>query len=81
LNEALGEWYKDPWRLAGSSGRLIVNVKDREYYERRRAACLANAERARTPTIAKLHRDFAAHYEALLTSERSGTPARHSAML
>ena len=35
---------------------------DRDYLERRRDACLANAERAATPMIAKIHRDFAEHY-------------------
>jgi len=43
-----------------------MDNRDRDYYERRRNACLINAERARTPSIAKLHRDFAAHYARVL---------------
>ena len=39
-----------------------MNSQDRDYYERRRDSCLAKAERARTPMIARLHREFAAHY-------------------
>lgn len=46
-----------------------MDNRDRDYYERRRNACLVNAERARTPSIAKLHRDFAAHYASLLAGD------------
>ncbi|WCM26306.1 hypothetical protein NDN01_20215 [Sphingomonas sp. QA11] len=47
--------------------------QDRAYYERRRAASLANAERVRTPMIAKIHRDFAAHYATMLAARRDTT--------
>ena len=46
-----------------------MDNRDRDYYERRRSACLTNAERARAPSIAKLHRDFAAHYANMLAGE------------
>lgn len=46
-----------------------MNDWDRDYYERRRVAALANADRARTPMIAKLHLQFAAHYASLLAGE------------
>ncbi len=46
-----------------------MNDWDRDYYERRRVAAIANADRARTPSIAKIHRQFAAHYSSLLAGE------------
>jgi hypothetical protein len=53
-----------------------MNAQDRAYYERRRSACLANAERAGTPMIAKLHRDFAAHYAKMLGEGQASQPDR-----
>ena len=50
-----------------------MSSKDREYFERRRDACLVNAERARSPMIAKIHRDLAEGYAALLATEYSRT--------
>ncbi len=44
---------------------------DPEYLARRRDEALANAERAATPSIAKVHRDFAAHYAKELARVRS----------
>lgn len=43
-----------------------MNAQDRAYYERRLDACLAKAERAATPMVAQLHREFAAHYATML---------------
>jgi hypothetical protein len=39
---------------------------DRDYFERRRDACLAHAAAASDPGIARIHREFAALYERRL---------------
>ncbi len=43
---------------------------DREYLQRRRRECLAQAESAKDPAVANIHRQFAKQYERALSSER-----------
>lgn len=44
---------------------------DQEYWERRALECLAHAERAADPSIAEVHRQFAAEYERKLAAMAS----------